>query len=99
MQVGRSAIVNHAGCSVLCFASHERCKTVQRSYAVHRGAMYRMGTIDLYFGPFCVCRLTGLKAILRRRVQNTTRNIIRELVSRWRTVVGSCEQFINIRVP
>jgi len=30
----------------------------------------------LYFGPFCVGWLIGLKAIHPRRVQNTTRNII-----------------------
>jgi len=74
-------------------------KTVLRSYAVHRGAMYRMGAMGLYFGPFSVGWLIGVKAIHPRRVQNTTRNVIREHVSRWRTVVGSCEQFINIRVP
>ena len=76
MQAGRSAVVNHAGSSVLYLTSRERCKTVQRSYAV-----YLVGATGLYFGPFCVGWLNGVKAIHARCVYSTTRNIIDSIIS------------------
>ena len=61
-------------CSVLCFT--RRCKTVQRSYTVRRGALYLVGAMGPYFGPLCLGWLISLKAIHPRRVENTIRNII-----------------------